>query len=308
MDDFMKKVSVIDIGTNSTRVLFADIENNNIINRKKEIITTRLGEKIDSDQRLTDRAINDTYDAIKAFQRQAQQAGYQVLKLIATSAVRDAINQHVLIDKIKNQLELTIEIISGDQEAEYGFYGIANAFHPTEDVLVIDIGGGSTELIRGSHSIKQMKSLNVGAVRMTEKCITSDPINTKDFECLQHSIHEVLNDYLTSINNNNIQKIIGIGGTITTLCAINKALEEYNPDAVHKSKITIEDLNRMIQQFQQTTLEERKQIIGLSPKRADIILAGSIILKTIMNHLRFNELYISDYDNLEGIIFKDFLK
>lgn len=304
----MKKVSVIDIGTNSARVLLAEIENNKIINREKEIITTRLGEKIDSSNQLTERAINDTFHAIKSFQIKSKEAGYEVIKLIATSAVRDATNNQELINKIKMNLGLDIEIISGDEEAEYGFFGVSNAFDSDEDVLVVDIGGGSTELIYGQRKIKQMKSLNVGAVRMTEKCITSDPINTNDFDCLYTSIVEVLEEYLELIKNKKIQKVIGIGGTITTLCAINKQLEQYDPDEVHMSSLDMNDLDEMIHQFKATTLSERKKIIGLSPKRADIILAGTLILKTILDELSVDEIYVSDYDNLEGIIVKDFLK
>lgn len=301
-----KKNAVIDMGTNSIRLLTCEIVNKEIKNRKKEIITTRLGENVNETKMLTDRAINESLEAVIKFYNKSIETGHNIFKIIGTSALRDAKNSNILIENIKKATGLNIDIISGKKEAEYGFSGVINAFD-YKKVLVIDIGGGSTELILGDNHIDIMESLDIGAVRMTGKCVSSDPINKDDLKILIKNIDDVLNKFFKENIITGFDNVIGIGGTITTLGAIKLEMDEYNQELIQGYKMTASDINLIIDRFIRLDNKNRIKMKGLHPKRADIILAGSMILKRIMRILDIKEILLSDYDNLEGIIFEELI-
>jgi exopolyphosphatase/guanosine-5'-triphosphate,3'-diphosphate pyrophosphatase len=303
----IKKVAVIDLGTNSARVLLAKIKNGEIFYRKKIIETTRLGEGVDHSKVLTERAMEDTLEAVEKFYNLSLEEGYTLFKIIGTSALRDVNNQEEFLNRIFKMTNCKVDIIDGVEEAYLGYAGVSNSFSLTEKKLVIDIGGGSTELIFGDDTVDLIESLDIGAVRMTDRCISEDPPSTKNLELLEREIDQVINDFIKRNGLYSFDKAIGIGGTITTLSGINLKMAEYNPDRIQGSSLTENELDQMIKNFNDKPFERRKEIIGLSPKRADIIIAGSIILERLMVKFDFHKVYISDYDNLEGIIFKNFL-
>jgi len=303
----IKRVAVIDLGTNSARILLAKIKKGRIFYRKKMIETTRLGEGVDHSKVLTKRAIEDTLLAIEKFYALALEDGYTLLKIIGTSALRDVNNQQELLSRIFKITNCEVDIIDGIEEAHLGYIGVSNSFSLDEKKLVIDIGGGSTELIFGDATVDLIESLDIGAVRMTDRCISEDPPPRKDLELLKEEIDEVINDFVERNAVPSFNKAIGIGGTITTLSGINLEMKVYDPDQIQGSLVTAKALDQMVKNFIDKSLENRKEIIGLSPKRADIIIAGSMILKRLMVKFDFDKIYISDYDNLEGIIFKNLL-
>ena len=172
-----------------------------------------------------------------------------------------------------------------------------------EDILVLDIGGGSTEFIVGNEEgIKFCKSENVGALRMTEKFITTDPIDDEEFNEMVKFIEETISSTLDTIKPMKINKLVGIGGTITSLSAMNQELEVYSMEKVHNSVVTKKDLEKILQNLKKMTLNDKKMLKGLQPKRADIITSGVKILHIIMEKLEFEEIMISEYDNLEGLM------
>lgn len=305
----MRKLGVIDIGTNSIRMLIADVENNKIISSRKELIMTRIGEGVDKTRRLSKEAIDRSIDALIAFKELAHKEGIKDIKAIATSAVRDAVNKDDFLKRVMQEVGLNVEVISGEKEAELGFKGVVYGIDNNgEDMLVIDIGGGSTEFIIGNNDgIKFKTSLNVGAVRMTDKHISTDPISNEEFDRLINDIKLIINDTLEKIREYNIKQIIGIGGTATTLAAIDRKLEVYDKDKVHNYKIGIKEIKNMVDSFKKFNNYERRKIKGLQPKRADIILAGSAVLYEILAGLNKDEITISDYDNLEGYIFSNII-
>ena len=172
-----------------------------------------------------------------------------------------------------------------------------------EDILVIDIGGGSTEFIIGNkNGIRFAKSENVGALRMTEKFLKQDPINENEFKNMSDFIYEEIKDTLKYIEKDGVQKIVGIGGTITSLSAINQEMESYSMEKIHNSKITLSEIELILQNLKKMTLNDKKTLKGLQPKRADIITAGVEILYTIMKNIEIDEIIVSEYDNLEGLM------
>lgn len=301
----MDKRCIIDIGTNSIRMLTAEIENNRIIENNKVLEMTRIGEGVDKTKMLSSVAIDRSINALKKFKRQAFDQGIQDIKAIATSAVRDAVNKDEFLKRAKLEIDLDIEVISGEKEAELGFVGVSSGIdREVKNVLVIDIGGGSTEFILGdSEGIKYAKSLNVGAVRMTDKHITTDPVSDSETHNLIADIRNIINEIIENIKEVNLDEVVGIGGTATTLAAVAQGLENYDRSKIHNYELNVEEIDFMINRFKSVDNNDRKKIKGLQPKRSDIILAGSRILYEILTGLDLKSIKISEYDNLEGYIY-----
>jgi exopolyphosphatase/guanosine-5'-triphosphate,3'-diphosphate pyrophosphatase len=303
----VSKISVIDIGTNSVRILLCKIDNGKIINRIKKIRTTRLGEKVDKNNELTYRAIEETTMAIEEFFKLANEKGYKIKKIIGTSALRDANNSNLLIDDIKLKTGLDIDIIDGITEARFGYFGVINSFNFNNKNLVIDIGGGSTELIFGDKSVDLVDSLNIGAVRMTDRCVINEIPTEKELNCLKIEIDKVIDEFIFNNKINSFKNVIGIGGTITTLSAIKMQMNEYDSNLIQGSKFNKNELDKMISYLINLNINEKHNVDGLQPGRADIIVAGSIILERLFEKFNFTEIIVSDFDNLEGIIFKEII-
>ena len=306
----MKSYAAIDIGTNSIRLLIAYVENGRIIKSHKELETTRIGENVDKCGLLSEVAMERSTKAIINFVQRVRQNGIYNIQIIATSAVRDAKNRETFIQKVKVATNVDIDVISGEREAYLGFLGVLKGSkHPEEKNLVIDIGGGSTELIIGDAlGIHQMISLNLGAVRMTEKYITGDPITGEEMERLIEGIDTLVIDTIEILKKYPIDRVIGIGGTATTLGAMYKKLEVYDRDQIHNFDLSLQQIKDLGEIVASSTLSERRKLKGLHPKRADVILAGITILDRILTKLDVDSIRISEYDNLEGLVFEQLEK
>lgn len=300
----MKAYGAIDIGTNSIRLLVAYVEKGKITRSYKDLETTRIGENVDKNGLLSEAAMERSIQAIVRFAERIREEGIQDIQIIATSAVRDAENREDFVHRVKAATNVDIDVISGEREAYLGFLGVLKGSKdPEERILVIDIGGGSTELILGGSSgIQQAVSLNLGAVRMTEKYITTDPITQEEMERLMAGIDLVAADTLESLKKYPIDRAIGIGGTATTAGAMVKKLEVYDRDEIHNFDVSQQQLKELWTKVKVSTLEERTGMQGLHPKRADVILAGITILDRILTKLELDNIRISEYDNLEGLV------
>ena len=303
----MKKIATIDIGTNSMRVLLAVIQQGKIVYRHKEVNTTRIGKSVDVNRQISEEGIHINIEAFSAFVKQAREWGAEEIDAIATSAVRDAANGEYFAKLALEKTGVRIRIISGEEEALLGYRGVLmGATCINTKLLVIDIGGGSTELIIGDDKkILKAISLNMGAVRMTERVIKTDQISPKEEEELYKEIKAILNKEISNLKEHKAEMLIGIGGTATTIAAIHQELEPYDPDKVHKYSLRLEEIKGLLVRLKGISLEERRQLKGLHPKRADIIVAGMAIMVTVMEELGFQELNISEYDNLEGMVLKE---
>ena len=299
------KVGTIDIGTNSMRLLIADYENNKIKNRKKYINTTRIGQGVDKEGYITEEALERNLNALKEFADKCIEEKCEKVYCMGTSALRDSKNGQYFVDRAKELTNIDVKIICGQEESNLGFMGVLEGTegNKKDDILVMDIGGGSTEFIVGNEDgIKFSKSENVGALRMTEKFITTDPISDEEFNNMTKFIEDTISSTLEKLKSMHISKLVGIGGAITSLSAINQQLEIYSMEKVHNSVVTKKELEKILQNLKNMTLNDKKTIKGLQPKRADIITAGVKILHIVMENLEFEEIMISEYDNLEGLI------
>lgn len=294
----MKKYAAIDIGTNSMRLLLAELEGIKIVDRKKEINTTRIGQSVDQEGIISQEGIERNLEAFEAFVQKAKEYGAEAIFAIATSAVRDAKNGKEFVQAAFEKTGVEIQVISGKKEAEIGYKGVLMGLRDTTlETMVIDIGGGSTEFILGSgENLKEIISEDVGAVRMTERV-------GEDEAKLHQAIETTIENTLQRLKGKELQQLIGIGGTITSLGALHQQLEPYDPEKVHNYSLKIEDIEDIKNQLLQLTLEERKKLKGLHPKRADIIIAGVMILLVIMKKLGIPKITVSEYDNLEGLLY-----
>ena len=299
------KIGTIDIGTNSMRLLIADYKNNKIENRKKYINITRIGQGVDDKGYITEEALERNLNALKEFADKCIEEKCEKVYCMGTSALRDSKNGQDFVNRAKELTNIDVKIICGEEESNLGFMGVLEGAGGDKSnyILVLDIGGGSTEFIVGNEDgIKFCKSENVGALRMTEKFITTDPISDEEFNKMSDFIEKTISSTLDKIKGMHVSKLVGIGGAITSLSAMNQQLEVYSMEKVHNSVVTKKDLEKILQMLKNMTLEDKKRLKGLQPKRADIITAGVVILDIIMEKLELNEIIVSEYDNLEGLM------
>ena len=301
------KIGAIDIGTNSMRLLTTDLIDNKLTNRKKYVNTTRIGQGVDENGFITEEAMERNINALKEYHDKCLDYGCEKIYCMGTSALRDSKNRSEFIKRAKDEAGIDVNVVDGEIEAKLGFSGVTNGIDKEGDILVIDIGGGSTEFIFGNkEGIERNVSINIGALRLTEKYL-SEGYSDSAFSDMRKFINEQIKDIVAYLNEKEIECVCGIGGTITSLSAVNQNLEVYSMEKVHGSVITREEVQKMMDKFVSCSDEERKHINGLQPKRADIIAAGTEILICIMDNLSKKEVVVSEYDNLEGIAYSSIL-
>lgn len=295
-----KRLGVIDIGSNSIRMMLFEWGADGFQNVEKFLRTTRLGKGVDASGRLSEASISRSFEALAELTAIAKKEGAAEVYAFATSAMRDAKNADALTGPAKEKLGLDIDIVDGDTEAKYGFCGVSTCF--SGPVVIADIGGGSTEIICGSQSqgIVWDKSLNVGAVRETDKYVNSDPPSPDAVAQIEGEVREQVQALLTAHGKPSGAVLAGIGGTITTLSSIAQHLEVYEPEKIHMSRLTYKTVCGIQEDLCRKTNAGRRQIVGMDPKRADIIVAGTTILKAVMAALNQPAVTVCGHDNLEG--------
>lgn len=301
------KLASIDIGTNSMRLLIADY-NNKFIGREKFVDITRIGRGVDQQGLISEEAMERNLRSLKNFVDKAREQACEEIFIMGTSALRDSKNREDFVQRAKKETGLPVDIISGEEEALLGFYGVSADLQEEGHVLIVDIGGGSTEFILGEkkQGILFTKSENIGSVRLSEKFVASDPPAPEELETMSHFIRRTIQETVALIRTYPIKKLIGIGGTATSVSSMVQQLEIYDSDKVHQSLIFQEEIESLFQETIRKTLQERMQIPGLQPERADVIIAGMNILRVIMDSLSMREIVISEYDNLEGLIYRNY--
>lgn len=303
MSSGVQKVAVIDIGTNSTRMLVAEVEAGNVRELLRRSTVTRLGGGVDLSGSLSVEAIERVCETVEGYIDLYRDLGVEKVKAIATSAVRDASNGAAFIAELRERFALEAELIDGEREALLTYRGAINANPPNLRTLVIDIGGGSTELIVGEGAkVDFFSSLQAGVVRHTERHLVSDPPNTPQLEALAADIRHLVDVALESRPEGSItaEEAIGVAGTPTSLAAIDLALEPYDPERVHGHVLALRDIQRMLSRLAGLPLAERVKIPGLHPDRAPTIVAGVIILIEIMRAFNLDKITVSEHDILYG--------
>lgn len=285
------RLASIDIGTNSTRLLVADVLEGQINVIKTGLVTTRLGQGINSGLLLHEAMIR-TVKVVQEFLNETIALGAQGVYAAATSAVRDADNREEFLNLVRNNTGLDIKVLSGEQEAEASYRGVLSGLSlPVQTTVVLDVGGGSTEIIWPSDQSVNYHSVPVGAVRMTEGGYSEEQVG------------DILRGYYSNLALGNLnQSLVAVGGTATTLAAVSLQLKEYQPELVHGYYLTLSEVERLHKLFLSTDLQGRKKIVGLQPQRADIILAGTSIILSTLKILKLVGLTVSESDILHGLV------
>ncbi len=298
------KLASIDIGTNSMRLLITDYDEQ-FHDRKKYTNITRIGKGVDQNGYISEEAIDKNIIALKEFVDMAKKEDCEDIYVMGTSALRDSKNKEEFLSRAKKEAGVSVDIITGENEASLGFYGVASDLEESGKVLILDIGGGSTEFILGDKKggIIFSKSENIGSVRLTEKFVKHDPVLPEELSDMQEYILNATEQTIGVLKKYHIKQLIGIGGTATTLSSMVQELEVYDMQKVHHSLIDYAEVEAMIEMLKPKTLEERMMIKGLDPKRADVITAGLTILISIMKALDMKEIMVSEFDNLEGLVY-----
>ncbi|WP_339064466.1 3-dehydroquinate synthase [Fusobacterium animalis] len=308
-NDFLR--ASIDIGTNSCRLLIAEVQKDNeIINFKKEIYKdleiVKLGEDVNKNKFLKEEAIERTLKCLKKYREIIDKYSIEEENIIcfATSATRDANNRDYFIKKVYDETKIKINCISGEEEAYINFKGVISSFDKNfkENILVFDIGGGSTEFTLGNiNGIKKKISLNIGSVRITEKFFLDNGIYNYCEENREKAKEWVKNNLqkLEDFKNENFT-LIGVAGTTTTQVSVREKMEVYDSEKIHLSNLTSKEINDNLNLFIKNI--NKQEIKGLDPKRKDVIIGGTIILKEILEYFKKDFVIVSENDNLMGAI------
>jgi exopolyphosphatase / guanosine-5'-triphosphate,3'-diphosphate pyrophosphatase len=305
----VKRYSVIDIGSNSIRVMHAGLEGKRLVSCSKGLVMTRLGKGVNDNRQLSDETMKATCEALKLFSEEAESIGSELVGAFATSAVRDSSNRGEFIDMAMRVAGVDVTVIDGKREADLGYRGvISGVIHLMKDgahenIMIIDIGGGSTEIIIGNENgIIYSRSYDMGSVRLSEMFVKSDPPSSHEISRLESFIMEYSSEVGSVCREYSPSMAVGIAGTITTIGAVSLEMDEYDRNRIHGLRLPFDEVKRIYGMFLGMDTETRKGIPGLQPKRADIIPAGTAILKCLMEMTGFDEVVISDYDNLEGVL------
>lgn len=307
MADLGTRVAAVDIGTVSTRLLIADVRDDQVSEVLRHTIITNLGERLGETGRLSEEAMARVTGVVQGFVRDAVEHGVERTMAVATSASRDAENGDDLIRRL-DALGVRPEIIAGGTEARLSFLGATHGLDD-EDILVADIGGGSTELILGSAGgegekreidIDSARSIDVGSRRATERFLKSDPPRRDELEAAHAWMAEELRPFFDGLRERP-RSLIALAGTATSLSAIHQGLDAYDAEKVHGSKMSGGDLCGLRDELARMTLEQRKAIPSLDPGRAPVIVAGAMILETVLALAGLDHVTVSEHDILYGI-------
>ncbi|HEY6150794.1 MAG TPA: Ppx/GppA phosphatase family protein [Gaiellaceae bacterium] len=281
------RVGVVDLGTNSTRLLVADVDDGHVeeIERRTEI--TRLGEGVDERRKLLPLPIARVRNVLADFRRELEKQGAERVLAIGTSALRDADNGEAFLGEIEWSYGFKTRLLSGDEEATLTCKGVANGQPLDDGTVVLDIGGGSTELMTAQSCV----SLDIGSVRLTERFLHGDPPTGEELDACAAAVREALPDLAPS-------NCIGVAGTITTLAALE--LGGYDPERSHGRHLSREDVETQLERLASLPLAERRGLAGLEPARAPVIVGGTVIVDEVLRRYDLAGLKVSERDLLHG--------
>ncbi len=281
-------VGVVDIGTNSMRLLITDgVEE---VGRWVEV--TGLGRGLEESGLLSEDALRSTIEVLERFGRRMDDAGVRRRLAMATSASRDAVNRNVLFERAEAALGVRPTLMSGIQEGRYAFDGALSGLDPVGPVVVSDIGGGSTEFVTADQAV----SVDIGTLRLGDRALPDRPARGEQIA----EARAMLDSLFSSVEVGEVRTHVGVAGTWTSLAAIALDLSEYDSDLVHGSVVTIDDIRQLTERLCVLTLDETRAIPSLDPRRAPVILPGALIATAVMRRLGSKETIVSEKDTLDG--------
>jgi exopolyphosphatase / guanosine-5'-triphosphate,3'-diphosphate pyrophosphatase len=293
------RVGVVDLGTNSTRLLVADVTNGTVAELDRRLEITRLGEGVDERRQLLPQAVARVRNVLVDYRRALEELNAERTLAIATSAVRDAENGEAFLGEIEWSYGFRTQLLSGDDEALLTFRGVSAGRAVAGGTLVVDVGGGSTELILGgADGVAFHESLDLGCVRLTERFLKSDPPTQRELTDCAGYVQSLLNERVPP--GLGAARAIGVAGTVTTLATLDLGLEEEDPERVHGHVLKTSRIADELTQLAQTPLAKLRKRPGLHPERAPVIVAGAVVVLEVMRSFGFDELEVSERDIMHG--------
>ncbi|MER5677015.1 MULTISPECIES: Ppx/GppA phosphatase family protein [Streptomyces] len=308
----MTRVAAVDCGTNSIRLLVADVDpatgDFTELDRRMRIV--RLGQGVDRTGRLAPEALERTFVACRDYAAAIKELGAERIRFVATSASRDAENSDTFVRGVREILGVEPEVVTGDLEAQLSFDGatkeLVGADHLEKPYLVVDIGGGSTEFVVGDDRVRAARSVDIGCVRMTERHLVLDgavvdPPTPDRIAAIRADVAAALDLVEETVPISSAATLVGLAGTVTTVAAMALGLEEYDSEAIHHSRVSVERVRELTERLLASTHEERAAIPAMHPGRVDVIASGALVLLAVMERAGAREVVVSEHDILDGI-------
>lgn len=304
----MSRKAIIDIGSNSIKFFVGELSADGTITTVLDTNDiARLGEGLDKTGEICPEAMERNVASVAAFAAKAKELGADQIVSVGTMALRKAANSAEFVSKVKEACGVEVQIIPGEEEARLSYLAILSGL-PIQDgeLVVFDTGGGSTEFVfgKGAQVVKRF-SVNLGAVRITENYLKSDPVTPDE---VQAALAQIDKEFAEAGVDGHPTQLVGMGGTVTSMGAVKHKMVKYDPDVIQGSTLTRADIQEQIGEYSRRTVEQRKELPGLQPKRADVILAGACILDTITRRLAADSLTISDRGLRHGLAYDLFQK
>jgi exopolyphosphatase / guanosine-5'-triphosphate,3'-diphosphate pyrophosphatase len=307
----MVRVAAIDCGTNSIRLLVADLTDNKLVDVHREMRIVRLGQDVDATGRLAPDAVERTRVALADYAGIMRHTDVQRVRMVATSATRDAANREDFFSMVRQTLGTDAEVITGDEEARLSFTGAVGDLDPADGpFVVVDVGGGSTEVVLGdwdgtSAKVAAARSVNVGCVRITERHLHSDPPTPDEISAARQFAAQTLHEAFADVPVDKARSWVGVAGTVTTLSAVAQRLSGYDPERTHLSRLSLEQVRGTAQNLLASTHQQRAANPVIHPGRVDVIAGGALIVAVLAEELHARagiaELVVSEHDILDGI-------
>ncbi|AWB88454.1 Ppx/GppA phosphatase family protein [Homoserinimonas hongtaonis] len=303
----MTRVAAFDCGTNSLRLLIADVEKGALADVVRTLQVVRLGEGVDRTGRFDDAALARTLEVTRHYAQTCREHGVERMRFVATSATRDAANRQEFIGSVRGILGIEPEVISGTEEAQLSFLGAASVLpaSPGEQRLVVDLGGGSTELVLGDTAPTAAYSMDVGCVRLTERWVRTDPPSENEVAGIRGDVEAALDAAEGQIDLPAATDVIGVAGTVTTITAHALRLTAYEPDVINGSRLPLDAVLAACGELAAMPREERAALPFMHPGRVDVIAAGAVIWAAVLERVAqagaLTTVTTSEHDILDGI-------
>jgi exopolyphosphatase/guanosine-5'-triphosphate,3'-diphosphate pyrophosphatase len=306
----MARVAAVDCGTNSIRLLVADVTDAGLRDVHREMRVVRLGQGVDATGVLAPEAIERTRLALADYTMVLRRKGVERVRMVATSATRDAANRDDFFSMVRATLCAEAEVISGNEEARLSFDGVVGELDPDDGpFVVVDVGGGSTEVVVGELTpsgpvVQTACSVDVGCVRLTERCLPDDPPTAEQVEKARAVAAGILADAVAAVPVEGVRTWVGVSGTVTTLSALALNLPAYDPDVIHLSRLSLPDLHRVTTDLLAMPRAQRAALGPMHPGRVDVIGGGAIIVEELAHgfaRVGITEMVVSEHDILDGI-------
>ncbi|MFJ3903372.1 exopolyphosphatase [Streptomyces sp. NPDC090025] len=299
----MTRVAGIDCGTNSIRLLVADVdpETGELTELDRRMTVVRLGQGVDRTGRLAPEALERTFAACRDYAAVIEELGARKIRFVATSASRDAENRDEFVRGVVDILGVEPEVITGAQEAEFSFTGATGELTGDDRRLVVDIGGGSTEFVVGNRHVEAARSVDIGCVRLTERHVQNDPPTADEVAAIRADVRAALDLAAETVPLTEADTLVGLAGSVTTVAGVVLGLPAYDSTRIHHARLSRAQVDAVVERLLGSTHDERAAIPVMHPGRVDVIIAGALILAEIMERSGAAEVVVSEHDILDGI-------